>query len=153
MVTVAESSLAVFLGSLGGRYEEKFPLVGRARCTAKAPTTRLELAAACVAVTHTPFGQFPSFLRWLLRFSAASLPANATAELTVAGMNGGQPVRRRSTGSTGTGRAERRHQLFRAEAGTAARSRRRRPDTAAGGEDRPGAGVTSVQGVIAGTCP
>ena len=60
MVTVAESSLAVFLGSLGGRYEETFPLVGRARCRAKAPTTTLELAAACVAVTHTPFGQFPS---------------------------------------------------------------------------------------------
>ena len=37
-VTVAESSIAVFLGSLGGRYEEKIPVTGRARCKAEART-------------------------------------------------------------------------------------------------------------------
>lgn len=90
-VTVAEFSLAVFLGSLGGSYDEQLVLLGSARCKAKPPTV-LELTAACVAVSHTPFGSFPSFLRWLLGFPAASLPAGARAELTVDGMNGGQPV-------------------------------------------------------------
>ena len=94
-VTVAESSIAVFLGSLGGRYEEKIPVSAQARCKPKVappPTPALELTAACVAVTHTPFGSFPSYLRWLLGFGRTALPANARAELTVAGMNGGQPV-------------------------------------------------------------
>jgi hypothetical protein len=88
-VTVAESSLAVFLGSLGGRYEETMTVTGNARCRAKAPT-KVELVAACVLVAHSPLGSFPSYLRWLLQFSGA--PANARAELTVAGMNNAQPV-------------------------------------------------------------
>jgi hypothetical protein len=90
-ITVAESSLAVFLGSLGGRYEETMTLTGNARCRAKEPTTRVELVAACVAVVHTPLGGFPSYLRWLLQF-AAGLPQGARAELTVGGMNNGEPA-------------------------------------------------------------
>ncbi len=153
MVTVAESSLAVFLGSLGGRYEETFPLVGRARCRAKAPTTTLELAAACVAVTHTPFGQFPSFLRWLLRFAGAGLPANATAQLTVAGMNGGQPVLAPIDRVTG---------LVELKAGISSYGPKQVQRLAVAGTDltrelvaktAAAPNVTSSQGVIAGTCP
>ena len=51
-VTVAESSIAVFLGSLGGRYEEKIPVSGQARCKAKAtpppPAPRVARAHGCV---------------------------------------------------------------------------------------------------------
>jgi hypothetical protein len=151
MITVAESSLAVFLGSLGGRYEEKIPLVGRARCKAKAPTGP-ELVAACVAVTHTPFGSFPSFLRWLLQFSSRGLPANARAELTVGGMNNGQPA---FAPITSTYRAE-------LVGGISSFGPKQVQRLAVAGTDltqqlvaKTGAApnVTSSQGVIAGTCP
>lgn len=150
-VTVAESSLAIFLGSLGGRYEEKFPLIGRARCKAKAPTTKVELVAACVSVTHTPSGTFPSFLRWLLQFSRA-VPANARAELTVGGMNNGQPA---FAPITSTYRAE-------LVGGISSFGPKQVQRLAVAGTDltqqlvaktAAAPNVTSSQGVIAGTCP
>ena len=159
-VTVAESSLAVFLGGLGGRYEEKFPLVGRARCKARTtppqpppPAPTLGLTAACVSVTHTPFGSFPSFLRWLLGFERAALPANARAELTVAGMNGGQPIS--AAIDRVTGRAE-------LQGGISSFGPKQIQRLAVAGSDltqqlvaKTAAApvVTSTQGVIVGTCP
>ncbi len=113
----------------------------------------LELTAACVAVTHTPFGSFPSFLRWLLGFPRASLPANATAELTVAGMNGGQPV------SAAIDRATGRVEL---QGGISSFGPKQVQRLAVAGQDltqqlvaKTAAApvVTSTQGVIVGTCP
>jgi hypothetical protein len=89
---IVESNLAVAIASgFREQYSENFRLVGTARCRAKTPGQKLELVAGCVAVVHAAFaGGFPSYLRWLLQFGGA--PANARAELTVAGMNNGQPV-------------------------------------------------------------
>jgi hypothetical protein len=152
LVTVAESSLAVFLGSLGGSYDERFPLVGRARCKA-APPTVLELTAACVAVTHTPLGSFPSFLRWLLGFRPASLPAGVTAELTVSGMNGGQPVS--AAVDRATGRVELRGGISSFGPKQVQRLAVAGSDLTPGLVAKTAAApvVTSAQGVIAGTCP
>jgi hypothetical protein len=162
IVTIDEFSLAVFLGGLGASYSEEMTLVGKARCKARttpqpqpppAPAPSLELTGACVAVTHTAFGNFPSFLRWPLRFTTAGLPANAQAELTVAGMNNGQPV----TGTIDrvTGRVELR-------GGISSFGPKQVQRLGVAGQDltsqlvaRTAAApvVTSAQGVIAGTCP
>ena len=149
-ITIAESSLAVFLGSLGGRYEEKMALTGTARCRAKVPTTKVELVAACVLVAHSPLGAFPSYLRWLLQFSGA--PANARAELTVAGMNNAQPV----VGAIGSnGRIE-------LQGGIVSYGPKQVQRMGVAGEDltsqlvaKTAAApvVTATPGLIAGTCP
>jgi hypothetical protein len=72
-------------------YTEDFYLFGRTTCSAPAPTAA-ELALACVLVSHSPFLSFPSFTTWLLQFVKSTLPPNARAELTAAGVNNGQPV-------------------------------------------------------------
>jgi hypothetical protein len=156
-VTVAESSIAVFLGSLGGRYEEKIPVSGRARCKAAPapppPAPRVDLTAACVAVTHTPFGSFPSFLRWLLGFERTALPANPRAELTVTGMNGGQPISAPIDAVTGT---------VELQGGISSFGPKQVQRLAVAGRDltsqlvaKTAAApvVTATQGVIVGTCP
>jgi hypothetical protein len=161
-ITVAESSLAVFLGSLGGRYEETINLIGVASCRArtappqppqppKPPATRVELVAACVAVVHSPFaGGFPSYLRWLLQFRGA--PGNARAELTVNGMNNQQQV----VGTVGSnGRAELRGGISSygpkqvQRLGVAGTDLTSQLVAKVGSEPV----VTQNEGVIAGTCP
>jgi hypothetical protein len=149
-VVVEEDNLAVNIGSLGrSSYTETFVVVGHATCN-PAP---LQLAFACVVVVHSTFGPFPSFTRWLLEFVKATLPANATAELTAGGVNNGQPV----TGAVdaGTGRAELR-------AGIASFGTKPVQRLTINGADatqqlvaKIGAAptVTSAQGVVAGQCP
>jgi hypothetical protein len=151
LVTIAESSLAVFLGGLGNRYEEKMTVTGNARCRAKAPTTRLELVTACVAVVHSPFaGGFPSYLRWLLQFAGA--PPNARAELTVGGMNNQQPV----VGTIGSnGRVELRGGISSYGPKQVQRIGVAGVDVTSQLVAQTGAApvVTSEEKVIAGTCP
>jgi hypothetical protein len=48
-----------------------------------APPTPLQLALACVVVSHSPFGPFSASTRWLLQVTG-QLPANAQASLTPA---------------------------------------------------------------------
>ena len=139
-VTVAESSLAVFLGSLGGNYDESFVVSGNARCKARTtpptPTPSLELTAACVAATHTPFGNFPSFLRWLLGFRPAGVPRKRAGGADRRRDEQRPAHRRHDRPHDGQGRAPGRDQLVRAEADAAARRRRAGPDLAARREDR-----------------
>ena len=107
--------------------------------------------AACVAVVHTPLGGFPSYLRWLLEF-AAGVPQGARAELTVGGMNNGQPAFAPITST------------YRAELTSGISSFGPKPvqKLAVAGSDvtsqlvaKVGAApvVTNEQRVIAGTCP
>ena len=151
-MSIAEFSLAVFLGSLGGGYSENMTVTGTARCRAKTgtPPTRAQLVAACVAVVHTPLGPaFPSFLRWLLQFTGA---ANARAELTVNGMNNQQPV----AGTIGSnGRVE-------LQGGITSYGPKQVQRIGVAGQDltsqlvaKVGSApvVTNEQKVIAGTCP
>jgi hypothetical protein len=149
-LTIAEFSLAVFLASFGNGYEEKVTVTGTARCVPKTPTTKLELAAACVVVAHSPLASFPSYLRWLLQLTGA--PASARAELTVNGMNNQQPV----AGTIGqNGRVELR-------GGISSYGPKQVQGIGVAGVDltsqlvaKTGAApvVTSSEGVIAGTCP
>jgi hypothetical protein len=101
---VGVDSLAIRLASVDifadePPFTERFRLYGVVDCKAKPPTPA-ELALACVVVAHTPLGSSPSFLRWLLSFRGA-VPPGARAELTVSGMNGGQPVSGAIDGATG----------------------------------------------------
>ena len=154
-VTVSVSELDPVIGLLtfGTRhFQYSYRLAGDATCR-RGPPTPVELAAACVVVAHSPLGSFPSFTRWLLEFARATLPANAQASLTVAGVNNGQAMSQPV--NTGTGKAE-------LVGGISSFGPKHVQQLTVNGRDvtqqlvaKVGASstVTSSQGVIAGQCP
>ncbi|MFN8223289.1 MAG: hypothetical protein U0R50_08625 [Gaiellales bacterium] len=151
-VRLAEDNLAVSVASLfSADYEETFRLRAPVECT-KAPPTDAELVAACVLVSHSPFGSDPSFLRWLLAFAPRTVSGGGQAQLTVAGMNGGQPV-------SGTIDANGKVEL---KGGIRSYGDKQIQRLAVAGRDvtsqlvakvGSAAPVGSSQGVVAGTCP
>lgn len=141
---------AITLGARGYRYGTS--LTGTARCKT-APPTQLELALACVLVAHSPLGPFPSFTRWLLQFARASLPASAQAQLTVGGVNNGNPIS--GAVSATTGKVE-------LQGGISTFGSKAIQKLTVNGQDvtqqliaKVGAAptVTAAQGTIAGQCP
>ena len=92
-VRVNEDNFAVAVASLFDHecYVQDFTLRGRATCKAATPKQTV-LSFACVVVTHSSYGQYPSYTRWVLEFAKASLPPNARATLTATGVNGDQPL-------------------------------------------------------------
>jgi hypothetical protein len=153
LVTLEESNLAVSIATLRARgYTQDFHLTGTATCSAAPPTT-LELALACVAVTHSPFGPFPSFMNWLFQFTRSTLPPNPRAELTATGVNNGQAVS--AAIDPATGKAD-------VKAGISSFGPKQIQRLTVNGRDvtqqlvaKVGAAptVTSSQGVVAGRCP
>jgi hypothetical protein len=152
-VLVSEIDPVIGLLTFGTRgYQYEYKLAGEATCR-RGPPSPVELAFACVAVSHTPLGSFPSFTRWLLQFARASLPANAQASLTVAGVNNGQAMSQPL--DAGTGKVE-------LVGGISAFGPKQVQQLTVSGQNatqqlvaKVGAAptVTSSQGVIAGQCP
>ena len=97
--------LVISLVTLGTRgFAYYYELRGVAHCKQgfhPPPTNRLSLAQACLIVSHHPFGGFPSFTRWVLRFVPATLANDARAFLTADGVNNGQACPHRSTARPG----------------------------------------------------
>ena len=133
-------------------YTEDWYLFGRATCSAPPPTAA-ELTLACVLVAHSPFLSFPSFTTWLLQFLKSTLPANAQAQLTAAGVNNGQPIS--AAIDPATGKAE-------LKGGISSFGPKQVQKLTVNGQDvtqqlvaKVGASptVTASQGVIAGQCP
>jgi hypothetical protein len=152
-VTLEEDNLAVNVLTLfTAEVNEDVYFYGIATCKKK-PPTQPQLAFACVNVTHGPFGAFPSFTNWLLQFATAGLAANARAELTATGVNGGQPVS--APVDSATGKAD-------VKAGISSFGPKTVQTLTVGGRDvtqqlvaKVGAAptVTAAQGTIAGQCP
>ncbi|MGZ4354824.1 MAG: hypothetical protein ACXVZ4_14915, partial [Gaiellaceae bacterium] len=122
-----------------------------ARCT-KPTAVPLSLTAACVLVTHSPLGSFPSFLTFVLQFLPSSLPAAPVLQLSAGGVDNGSPV---TTPVDATGRA-------RVDAGISSFGAKPIVGATLNGVDftsqlvgkiGPSLTVTSQQGTIAGTCP
>jgi hypothetical protein len=153
-VVVEEDNLAVNVRTLGTvEVNETVYFEGRATCKQR-PPTQLELAVACVLVTHSPFGPFPSFTNWLMQFAKAGLPSNAQAELTATSVNNGQPVSAPIDTATGKVDIKAGISSFRPEAQV--------QKLTVNGQDvtqqlvvKVGAAptVTASQGVAAGQCP
>ena len=141
---------AITLGRRGYRYGTS--LTGIARCKT-APPTQLQLTLACVLVAHSPLGPFPSFTRWLLQFATANLPTSTQAQLTVGGVNNGNPIS--GAVSATTGKVE-------LQGGISSFGSKAIQKLTVNGQDltqqlvaKVGAAptVTAAQGTIAGQCP
>jgi hypothetical protein len=131
--------------------EHTFLVQGAVECTRPAASAAL-LRAACVLVTHTPLGSFPSFLSFVLGFAPSTLPQKPVVEVTAAGVNNGAPVSA-PVDSTGRVRIDGGISSFGAKLIQVARLNG--ADITAQLVDKVGASidVTSQQGTAAGTCP
>ena len=112
----------------------------RHRCLqGQAVRLRRELALACVLVTHSVFGSFPSFTNWVLQFTRVdAAPERAGRADRRRRQQRPARLRRRRPGDR-KGRHQGRHQLVRAEAGAEADGQRPGRDAAARREGRRGA--------------